>query len=220
MGIVSDILFDKSQLTAEAGAEASNFIQWQHQKPLRLMMSCLGVDPHLRTRFGHINSLRGFYRAHFRQQGFGLVACEEVSASGRPTVVAIGKRRDANGRHTYVGTLALPLLTESYVFSTLATETETSGDRVAAALTVMQREGHVIEIDEASGDIVGWSADPYDGSTDAPALFNPSDAARFDSDFPDHPLSLTRFILKRLIDTIGFGPELQARLAIAEQSQA
>lgn len=218
MGVVADILFDQSKLAAEQGGTANNFIRWRHEKPIALMMSCIGVDKHLRSRFGYIKSMRGFYRAHFRQQGFGMVECEEVMAAGYPTVRAIGKRRDGNGKHTYIGTLALPLATDSYVFSTHAVETDTSGDRVAAALTIMQREGHVIEIDETAGEILGWSADPYDGSMEGDSLYNPSDAARFDSEFPDHPLSLTRTLLTELQDTVRLGPELTARLAIEEQA--
>lgn len=216
MGIVADIRFDQSGWVPEQGAQTNTFVRWAHEKPISLMMSCLGTDPHLRSRFGRIDSMRGFYRAHFQQQGFGIVGCDETQISGYPAVWAIGKRREANKRHTYVGTLALPLPTESYVFSTLASETDTSGDRIGAAVARMRREGHVVDIDEATGEIQGWAADPYDGSMASTTLYNPSDEHRYDEAFPDHPLSLTRSVLNHLVDSVQFGDQLQVRLAAFE----
>ena len=56
----------------------------------------------------------------------------------------------------------------------------------------------------------GWSYDPYDSNFTKGILMNLSERREYDDLFPDHPLSVTRRILKEIIETICFnGPTAQ-----------
>ncbi len=50
----------------------------------------------------------------------------------------------------------------------------------------------------------GWSYDPYDSNFTKGILMNLSERREYDDLFPNHPLSVTRRILKEIIETICF----------------
>jgi hypothetical protein len=57
-------------------------------------------------------------------------------------------------------------------------------------------------IDSESGKITGWLDDPYNPSEMGSMTRNKSERPEYDAQFPDHPLSRTRWVLKHLERTV------------------
>lgn len=76
-------------------------------------------------------------------------------------------------------------------------ESGMTGHRDATVFELMQREGKVRISDD--GVVTGWMKDPYDSNLSRSYLMNLAEDRRFDSMFPDHPLSQCRALLQHLV---------------------
>jgi len=59
-----------------------------------------------------------------------------------------------------------------------------------------------------AGKIMGWTKDPYEPEFDNIALFNLSDQQKYDTKFPDSPLSRVRRKLTHIINTVNFDRDI------------
>ncbi len=66
----------------------------------------------------------------------------------------------------------------------------------------------VSDIDEETGKIMGWEADPYDPTHEANFMANKADAAIYDGQFSEHPLSRLRGYLDDIRNNIEIDSEL------------
>ena len=62
--------------------------------------------------------------------------------------------------------------------------------------------GELSDFDEKSGRFTGWMADPYDPSFVGKLARSLADDEKYDGDFPDHPLSRLRPMLRRTEGTL------------------
>jgi hypothetical protein len=59
-------------------------------------------------------------------------------------------------------------------------------------------------------EVEGWTQDPYDPTFRAPLMRNLSDDVQYDAQFPDHPLSRLRSVLRHLASTVSIADEVKA----------
>jgi hypothetical protein len=196
----------------------------------------LGLDRGLRDRLNDIKAVRDYYRTTFTKDGIGLIECDVVEVEGERAVRAIGKAiRPPNGA-TYVGTVAVPMARESYVFNVLAQERGATGLRESVVMLKLSKEleaqGYVLDLpsDEppeppgkaakpqpihwknpTTGAVQRWCQDPYEPDYEGPCLRNLADAPEHDERLPDHPLSQVRATLRALAQYVRFSPELKKR---------
>lgn len=146
-------------------------------------------------------------RLNAAREGGGLVECEK----SRIGLNGLTKRpREDDAGFAFNGCLLAPIESGFIEFHVSNQESEFSGDR----------ESFVIETERPAadndGNLIGWQADPYGYRPSREAFFNDlfghkvnpllkplqlfarSDDARYDKDFPDHPLSRVRNWLKWL----------------------
>lgn len=72
-------------------------------------------------------------------------------------------------------------------------EVGTTGVRDTTVFTT-----RMLDLPEDADPTDGWMADPYDRSREDPLMRNGAEDETFDSQFPDHPLTLVRAELQRL----------------------
>jgi len=90
----------------------------------------------------------------------------------------------------YLGTYTIPKRAFSYVLKFQCEETGTTGIREATVADRLIGSGAVTL--DADGGMVGWNFDPYDPQLTGGVLMNRSEEAKYDSAFPNHPLTRLR----------------------------
>lgn len=184
-----------------------------------------GPDKHLRDRLSEFRAVRDHYRTGFAVQGIGLIECNLLDLGGLQAVGAIGKIILQPTHAAYVGTLALPLPEDSYVFNVGAEEIGISGVRDTAIFiktsTELEAQGYVPDVPEQgmpmlwkhpqTGTEVRWAQDPYEPAYEGPCLRNLADAPEHDGKFPEHPLSRVRFALNCLVQGVTLPTEVKSK---------
>jgi hypothetical protein len=100
--------------------------------------------------------------------------------------------------------LIIPFRRASVIWTLVAGEEGTTGVREAVVTTQLLQEG-VLTLDSCTQT---WAQDPYDAQyralarVDSGVLRYLSDDARFDSQFPSHPLSRVRNRLRAILDEL------------------
>lgn len=146
--------------------------------------------------------MRKHYRDTFAEQGIGIVECNIVEILGNKNVKTIGKQLEQFEPAIYVGSLAIPLTDQSFVFSLLFQEEDITGIRDATILSkLISRGQQEPEPDPETGELTipGWAQDPYFQDYEGPCLCNLSNSRVYDSEFPDHPLSKVRKRIDELV---------------------
>lgn len=208
---------------------------WVDNQGVVIGLQHFGADKPLRDRLTNVKAVRDHYRTSFAAQGMGLIECELIEIDEVRAVRAIGKIILQPVRAAYVGTIALPLPQESYVFNVAAQEDGISGIREAAVWlkesSELEQQGyepdlppeHEIGQQEGTsrasmawkhlqtGSLLHWAQDPYDPDFDGPCLRNMADDSKHDSGFPQHPLSRVRFALQCLAQGVKASPDLKQK---------
>ncbi|TQV71126.1 hypothetical protein FLL45_22640 [Aliikangiella marina] len=180
----------------------SGLVEFHDGNGVKLVIHQIGVDAELRERLSDVNKVREYYRANFTEQGMGLVECISTTIDDIPSAKAIGKKIEQGQPGLYVGTIAVPLEDQSFVFSLFSQEIGVTGIRDTAILTKLMSEGKQFETEESTGKMIGWAQDPYFPEHDGPCLRNLSEDEEYDELFPDHPLSKIRLQLLNLEKSI------------------
>jgi hypothetical protein len=172
----------------------------------RLTLNYFDMEPDLGADVADADGLRRFYREVTQAHGVALVEAEPVQLAGLPAVRTIMKARLQPRGFRFIGCYTLPFADSSYVVKVACEESGVTGVRETG---VVHRLGSQLEIDAAGG-MAGWERDPYDASHRAPFMSNLADDAKYDDDFPEHPLSRTRRHLQELADEIGVPSDLRS----------
>jgi hypothetical protein len=125
-----------------------------------------------------------------------------VEILGNKSVKTIGKKIEQGKPALYIGSLAIPLIDQSFVFSLLSQEVGVTGIRDSAILSKLISQGQQeLEPDPETGELTipGWAQDPYFQDYEGPCLCNLSESRVYDSEFPDHPLSKVRKRIDELV---------------------
>ena len=170
-----------------------------------------------------IEKFRAFARRQASAMNGGLVEARYVQCNGRRTGYFIVKNtyQDLMG-YRYIGRCVIPVEGGAYEVGMDALPIGITGKREAvlnielgllANLTMEEipaeappTPGHPAH---KPGDkrIKGIFKDPYDAKFDAAANYSPTDDAKFDTQFPKHPLSRVRDKLSKLIESVVINDE-------------
>ncbi len=188
-------------------SETPTSLQWASDSGLAIT---LNVIPGLNAEFPpptDLTRLRSVYRQEALSYGGGLVEAEAKSLHGVYYNLVMMKfplgifhsPPDNRPGFGYQLNAVFPTTEGRYVLQVAAAETGTTGVREAAGIIIfMKREG----ISDLAAAAKVFRRDPYDHAYDARALFNVCDESRFDSGFPDHPLSRCRAEMDRLLKSL------------------
>ena len=138
-------------------------------------------------------AVRKYCRKIAKGNGGAIVSVDAVSIAEVPATQLIYKREKLPA-YAYTGMLFLQLDAFGYVIVIAAEEQGTTGVREAVVTSRLFEEGKLtLETYES-----GWFRDPYDPGYKGRILRSLSDNERYDSSFPDHPLSKIRRSLEHL----------------------
>jgi hypothetical protein len=232
----NDILFENHDWHPMSEMPKGCEYAWANGRGLKIGVFHIGLDQALRDRLDDLKAVRDHYRTAFTKQGMGLIECDVLELEGSRAVRVIGKIIAPRKGAIYVGTLAVPLARESYVFNTLAQESGVSGLRETTVMLKLTKEleaqGYVLSPpsdgpsgqpgeapkpqpilwkNPATGASQRWCQDPYEPDYDGPCLRNRADAPEHDEKLPEHPLSQVRATLRTLVQDLRFSAELKKR---------
>jgi hypothetical protein len=146
------------------------------------------------------DTVQAFFREMAEDRQGGLVEARILERPSGEAVEGIYKRRQGTG-FVFTGMLIMPVRHASLVWTIVAGEHGTTGVREAVVSAQMFTEGS-LTVDAYKR---SWAQDPYDaqyraqGRVDMSTLRYMSDDARFDSQFPNHPLSKIRRGLQTIL---------------------
>jgi hypothetical protein len=132
-----------------------------------------------------IHELRIASAAKFKAPGGQVVEEQVIRTISRPGIQVIFKTPRGNG-WTYVGSLCVPFRDFGFVIQAISEERGMTGVREAMVMYLQNTVPESPKIPEP-----GPACPPWD-----------PDNQRFDSIFPDHPLSRLRRTLKRVADSV------------------
>jgi hypothetical protein len=187
------VTFDDSELRNPN--EKGNTHYWSTPEGDGVGLYYFGMPPDLPIRTKSISEFQQAYEALVPDTG-ALVEISIVEQDGCSAVLSIVKVPQQPSGMTYLGSLTIPFRDFSYMLKVQCYEGSPTGLRETILLEQGLREGH-IQMDD-TGKITGdW---------------NPDDA-KFDSEFPDHPISRLRKWLPRLGSTIRIDSEIKRQPA-------
>lgn len=161
------------------------------------------------SKIDDVEALRSYCRQVAEEHHAGLVEADVILTQLGPAVQMIYK--NLNGRaFTFTGVQIIALPNASLTWSVVAEERGTTGFREAMVTDSLFGQGRLtVEAYEKS-----WASDPYEPSyrgVDRSTLRYMSDDASYDANFPTHPLSKIRQVLRELSresDVVGVVPDL------------
>lgn len=114
---------------------------------------------------------------------------------------------------SYLASVTIPFENCSFVIKTQAVEVGTTGMRDNLVLNRFLQNGEVTFDDNG---LKNWFEDPYDPSFKEGALMNKSETEEYDNDFPHHPLSIVRNMIKKAIEEVILKDELKRLTAFSK----
>ena len=188
-------------------SETPTSISWATDSGLAIT---LNVIPGLNAQFpppGDLPRLRSIYREEALSYRGGLVEAEPKSLHGvyynwvmmKFPLGLFHSPPDDRPGFGYQLNAVFPTTEGRYVLQVAAAETGTTGVREAAGIIIFMKQERISDLAAAAK---VFRRDPYDHAYDAHALFNICDESRFDSGFPDHPLSRCRAEMDRLLKSL------------------
>ena len=156
-----------------------------------------------------ITAVRAFYRAQAMRSGAAIIEVDTPEVDSCLAVRQIVKiPREPRGA-VYLGSIVLMFRDFSYVIKVQAQEHGVIGLREAVVFDQKLRSGEVT-LDVEKETMPGWMRDPYDPSIVGGFAWNLSEAEEYDEQFPDHPLSRVRRVLKHLQATLRIAEEVKS----------
>ncbi len=150
-----------------------------------------------------IHELRDRYREMAVSAGHGIIEVDTLTIDDCVAVRTIFKVPQEPTGMGYIGGITLPFRDFSFVVRMMCPEHGMTGVRDSVVGELMMRAGQVkIDLDDEDVGIKGWWQDPYDPNQSGPLIKNISENEEYDKEFPDHPLSRLRSILKQVRDTL------------------
>jgi len=188
--------------------EKSNYkMVWRSQEfPAALSLNYFECAPDIPCDLKDIKALRDFYRELVIAKGGGIIQIEVIQVQEKEIVEAILKIPTPSGGKVYFGSYTIPYRDFSYVLKIEAHEDTMAGERDRRIFEQMLNEGKVILSDQ--NEILGWMEDPYDKTVQEGICKTFAENEQFDAEFPDHPLSRLRSLMKRIKTSIALSKKL------------
>lgn len=190
--------------------EAHDHIVWQNDADCAFItMHYFSVAPDIPCALDEIDVLRHSYRQGVSSAGGGLISLDVFELQKLDTVEIICKIPQEPSGMSYIASLTFPFSQFSYVVKIDTEELGMTGLRDSLVMAECMKAGQ-IEIDSEANAIKGWAADPYDPSWNGPSLRNKSEDEKYDDNFPQHPLSRARRVLRSIKQSLTCSPDLHA----------
>ena len=164
------------------------------------------IPPDIAAPLDDIDGLRNFYRSIATAANLGIIEIDMLLASGQGVVKTIFKVPQTPSGMLYLGTLTIPFRDFSYVIKCQYAETGVTGIRDSCVLQQMLAN-HELAFNE-QGEMPGWMRDPYDEKIQSPVMMNCAEEAKYDREFPDHPLSRVRVVLDEILASLRFDADM------------
>jgi hypothetical protein len=129
-----------------------------------------------------VEELRGFYARSLETSGGQLVETAVLTVGGFAAVRVVFKAPQQPSGMTYVGSVTVPFRDFSFVVKVQCEERGATGLREAVLLDRRLRAGDVPSVTAGRMELPGWEPD----------------AEQFDAEFPDHPVSRVRKVLRQV----------------------
>lgn len=139
-----------------------------------------------------VDELREFYASGLERGGGRMVETSVFKFGACAAVRLIFKTPQQPSGMTYVGSVTIPFRDFSFVIKVQCEERGTTGIREAVLLDRRLRAGDVPSVSGGRMELPGW---------------NP-DAEEFDSEFPAHPVSRLRKVLRQVCGSLDVEPEV------------
>lgn len=175
------------------------------EQTLALSVNFFGVKPDLPT-MKNVDVLRSFYRDRISKSEGGMIETTIVNIKGFDAVRAIFKFPQENNGTTYLASLTIPFKNCSYVVKIQAPEIGFTGVRETVIADKLMKAKKLAVTNDGQRD---WFADPYDSTYSEGTLMNGAEKETYDEEFPDHPLTQARNLLKLLESEIEFDETLR-----------
>ncbi|HLP63130.1 hypothetical protein [Flavobacterium sp.] len=171
-----------------------------------LSLSFFNIKPNLPT-VKNLEFLKSFFRESISAVNGGLVNVEIINLNTIPTVKTIFKVPQEETGMIYLGSLIIPFEDYSFVIKIQSNEVGTTGLRDTVVLNeLLEKE----EITFGEEGIENWFSDPYDVNFKKGTLMNKSDDEKYDNEFINHPLTIVRSLLNKIIQETTFNPEIES----------
>lgn len=185
--------------------ENDSRIVWVNPEESALIsLNFFDIQPDLPT-IKNLDFLKDFYRNSISEANGGVVEVSLLEVNKIPSVKTIFKIPQPERGMTYIASVTIPFENCSFVIKIQAAEVGTTGIRDAVILNQMLMSG---EVTLGEDRLENWFEDPYNPNFKNGTLMNKSEQEKYDTEFPEHPLSVAR---KAIIDAVRqtvFKPEI------------
>ena len=209
MPSADSISFDTTGFTRDADDNGVRF--WHSAQGDELHLMSFNLPPDIPVSLERMDDIRSFYRLIYVGNGLGLVECESTVVDGCAALHNIFKIPQKPHGMNYIGSITVPFRDFSFVVQSLCFEQGITGVRDSIIFGEMLAAGQVKLGETVNNEtpLEGWWRDPYDASLKTPPLRNLSEDAKYDAQFPDHPLSRLRSTLQHLETSLRLAPDVK-----------
>lgn len=169
-----------------------------------ILLNFFDIQPDI-PNVKNLNFLKDFYRNSISEANGGIVEVSLLEVNNIPSVKTIFKIPQPESGMTYIASVTIPFENCSFVIKIQAAEVGTTGIRDAVILNKMLMNG---EVAVGEDHLENWFEDPYNPNFKKGTLMNKSEQEKYDSEFPDHPLSVARKAITDAIRQTVFKPEI------------
>jgi hypothetical protein len=185
--------------------ENESRIVWVNpEQSVLISLNFFDLQPDLPT-IKDLDFLRNFYRKNVISAKGGIVEVSFLEVHNTPSVKTILKIPQPESGMTYIASVTIPFENCSFVVKIQAAEVDITGIRDSFILNKLLNTGEITFDDNG---LKNWFEDPYDPSIKEGTPMNKSEQEQYDAEFPQHPLSIARALIKQAIQQIVFKPEI------------
>lgn len=185
--------------------ENDSRIVWVNPKENALIsLNFFDIQPNIPT-VKNLDFLKDFYRNSISEANGGVVEVSLLTVNNVPSVKTIFKIPQPESGMTYIASVTIPFENCSFVIKIQAAEVGTTGIRDAVILNQMLMSG---EVTLGEDRLENWFEDPYNPNFKNGTLMNKSEQEKYDIEFPEHPLSVSRIAITDAVRQTVFKPEI------------
>jgi hypothetical protein len=195
MGGLDAIVFDTKNLTLQSDDGGERV--WVSGAGDVVTLYYLTKRQSLRAVPEELDSIRAASRQQAARYGGAIVEVDLCVLNGAAAVREILKMPQNPTGMGYFGSFSIPLADCGYLLSVAGREKGVTGMRDTAIFAKLMQSGE-IAFGEEGDSPKNWMGDPYDASIVGVPARNRADDEAYDSQFPDHPLSRVRALLRQI----------------------
>jgi len=183
--------------------EEKGLRQWTNDdQSLVLSYNFFDDRPDIPT-INNLPELRDYYRTMLAEIKGGIIQVDQIDLGENQVIKTVFKIPRKSGGMVYLASLTIPFKTCSYVIKIQAIEGNTTGIRESVVAAKLLHEENLQAGDE------NWSSDPYEKGITEGTLMNRAEEVKYDSEFPVHPLSLSRKLIAEIELKLTFDTDIQ-----------